>query len=144
MEGKEEEQPGEQQHKPEKDSGRGTRNGAGSEGKERGSGEKVAADEERSGEPGGFRRDDRRDGVGRGEREAFFACTRRSHETLGLFLQEVTRQGLHYSLAYQATLDADTGLFVYNENHLPVKVYRITLPQDHCVTSGEDACWARG
>ncbi|KAK8400536.1 hypothetical protein O3P69_003297 [Scylla paramamosain] len=69
-------------------------------------------------------------GGGPGKQEAFLACTRRSHETLSLFLQEVTRQGLHYTLVFQATMDADTALFVYNEIHLPVKVYKITLPQE--------------
>lgn len=112
-------------------------NRGGLEGKEYDSeGYKKAADEGTSRKPGDFKRDDRKGEVGRERREAFFACTRRSHETLGLFLQEVARQGLHYSLAYQATLDADTALFVYNEIHLPIKVYRITLPHDHCVTSG--------
>ena len=69
------------------------------------------------------------DGGGLGKPEAFLACTRRNHETLSLFLQEVTRQGLHYTLVFQASMDADTALFVYNEIHLPVKVYKITLPQ---------------
>lgn len=74
--------------------------------------------------------EDKKNGGRRREREAFLACTRRNHETLNLFLQEVTRQGLHYTLVYQATLDADSALFVYNEMHLPIKVYKITLPQD--------------
>ncbi|MPC61601.1 hypothetical protein E2C01_055675 [Portunus trituberculatus] len=70
------------------------------------------------------------DGGGLRKQEAFLACTRRSHETLSLFLQEVTRQGLQYTLVFQASMDADTALFVYNEIHLPVKVYKITLPRE--------------
>ncbi|XP_071532353.1 uncharacterized protein [Panulirus ornatus] len=67
------------------------------------------------------------DGV---EREAFIACTRRSQETVGVFLEEVSRQGLQHKLVYQATLDTHTALFLYNETHLPVKIYRITLLQE--------------
>ncbi|XP_045608726.2 protein-lysine N-methyltransferase EEF2KMT [Procambarus clarkii] len=71
---------------------------------------------------------DQTEGPGRREREAFIACTRRSQETLAVFLEEVRQQGLVYSLVFQATLDTDTALFLYNEAHLPVKIYRITLP----------------
>lgn len=107
--------------------GRSTGNGCGH-------GEKGAVNEGMPRESENFS-DMKDDELGRRRREAFFACTRRNHETLSLFLQEVVNQGLQYSLAYQATLDADTALFVYNEIHLPIKVYRITLPQDHCGTS---------
>ncbi|XP_050737508.1 protein-lysine N-methyltransferase EEF2KMT-like [Eriocheir sinensis] len=125
------EEPDDPQQNPEKDNERQTAGNGGSlEGKEHDSEEETVADGRTSREPGG----DRNGEVRRGRREAFLACTRRSHETLGLFLQEVARQGLQYSLAYQATLDADTALFVYNEMHLPIKVYRITLPEDPFVT----------
>ena len=89
-----------------------------------------STDGEKSDKPAKDNEENRNNGGGRREREAFLACTRRNHETMSLFLQEVTRQGLHYTLVYQATLDADTALFVYNEIHLPIKVYKITLPQD--------------
>lgn len=133
--------PGEPQQKTERDSGRDTAvNGGSFEGKKPTSeGEKSVTDERMSAESENLRGDDRKCESGRGRREAFLACTRRSQETLGLFLQEVARQGLEYNLAYQATLDADTALFVYNEVHLPIKVYRVTLPEDHCVTLGSGA-----
>lgn len=125
------EEPEDPQQNPEKDSERQTaENGGSLEGKEHDSEEETVANGRTSRESGG----DRNGEVRRGRREAFLACTRRSHETLGLFLQEVARQGLQYSLAYQATLDADTALFVYNEMHLPIKVYRITLPEDAFAT----------
>lgn len=62
------------------------------------------------------------------EREAFIACTRRKQETLNTFLEEVTHQGLHYTLAFQASLNTDTSLFLYDESYKPVKIYRIFLP----------------
>lgn len=138
LEGSKEEETKKTQQKTERDIGTDAAgNGRRLEDKEQSSErEKRDADEGRSGWSDGFRADSTNGDVNRRRREAFFACTRRSHETLGLFLQEVTRQGLHYSLAYQATMDADTALFVYNEIHLPIKVYRIILPQDHCVTLG--------
>lgn len=92
--------------------------------------EMKADDGEKPDEPAEGNGEDRKNGGGQGEREAFLACTRRNHETMNLFLEEVTRQGLHYTLVYQATLDADTALFVYNEMHLPIKIFKITLPQD--------------
>lgn len=124
------EEPEDLQQSQGKDKERTTRDGGSLEAKEHSSEEETVADGRTSREPGG----DSNGEVRRGRREAFLACTRRSHETLGLFLQEVARQGLQYSLAYQATLDADTALFVYNEMHLPIKVYRITLPEDPIVT----------
>ncbi|XP_053656033.1 protein-lysine N-methyltransferase EEF2KMT isoform X2 [Cherax quadricarinatus] len=64
------------------------------------------------------------------EREAYIACTRRNQETLSVFLEEVQHQGLSHTLVYQATLGTDTALFLYNETHLPVKIYKITLPHN--------------
>ncbi|XP_066973384.1 protein-lysine N-methyltransferase EEF2KMT-like [Macrobrachium rosenbergii] len=69
------------------------------------------------------------------DRVAYIACTRRSHETMALFLEEVAKQGLAHSLVYQATLDTDTFLFLYNETHMPVKIYRLSLPEEEMAPS---------
>ncbi|KAK7071067.1 Protein fam86a [Halocaridina rubra] len=67
------------------------------------------------------------------ERAAYIACTRRTLETVNLFLDEVTKQGLSHSLVYQSTLDTDTFLFLYNETHLPVKIFKLILaPENTC------------
>ncbi|KAK3871761.1 hypothetical protein Pcinc_023106 [Petrolisthes cinctipes] len=60
-------------------------------------------------------------------REAYLACTRRSQETMLVFLEEAGKAGLTTELVYQNCLDADRALFVYNEMHLPIKVYKLTL-----------------
>ena len=64
-------------------------------------------------------------------RAAYIACTRRNQETISEFLKELDTQNLSYDLVYQITFDAETAVFGYNESHLPVKVYKITLWQKY-------------
>ncbi|KAF2365444.1 S-adenosyl-L-methionine-dependent methyltransferase [Trinorchestia longiramus] len=61
------------------------------------------------------------------ERSAYIACTRRDPETISEFLAALKAENLNHSIVYQATLDAESALFVYNESHIPVKIYKITL-----------------
>ncbi|XP_063598011.1 protein-lysine N-methyltransferase EEF2KMT-like [Penaeus indicus] len=65
-----------------------------------------------------------------GEKAAYIACTRRTHETMGVFLEEVARQGLAYKQIYQSSLDIHHAVFSINETHRPVKVFKITLTSE--------------
>ena len=58
---------------------------------------------------------------------AYIACTRRNNETITEFLAALSEEDLDYSIVYQATLDTESALFVYNESHIPVKVYKVTF-----------------
>lgn len=60
-------------------------------------------------------------------RVAYIACTRRNNETMAEFLSALQAENLEYLLVYQATLDTESAVFVYNEFYIPVKIYKITI-----------------
>ena len=60
----------------------------------------------------------------------YLACTRRNTDTMEYFLGVLKEEGLAYKVVYQATLDTESALFVYNEIHIPIKIYKISMIEE--------------